>query len=60
MAKFEFDEKVRVKGKRVGSIDEFAVVRHVYENGTYWIANLNMPFVGTISDVVSENKIEKV
>lgn len=60
MAKFEFGETVRVKGKRVGSIDEFAVVRGVYENGIYWISNLNMPFAGTISDVVSENKIEKV
>ena len=60
MNKFEMNEEVRVVGEKPGSRNEYAVIRGIYENGTYWIANMNMPYQGTISDVVSVNKIEKV
>jgi hypothetical protein len=49
---------VRVKGEKPDSINEYADVRAVYDDGTYWIANLNMPFSGTISKIVTAQEIE--
>lgn len=60
MTKFEMHEHVRVKGIPVGDPDEFAWVQGVYEDGRYWITNINMPYMGTISAIVSSDKIEKI
>lgn len=58
--KFKVHQIVRVKGEKPGSINEYAHVRAVYDDGTYWIANLNMPFSGSISEVVTEQEIERI
>lgn len=58
MSKFKLHQMVRVKGEKPGSINEYADVRAVYDDGTYWIANLNMPFSGTISKIVTAQEIE--
>lgn len=58
--KYKLYQMVRVKGVSKGDPDEFAHVRAVYDDGTYWISNLNMPFSGTISAVVSANEIERL
>ena len=60
MTKFKKFERVRVKGIPVGDPDEFAVVQGVYDDGRYWIANISMPYMGTISEIVSSDKIEKI
>lgn len=57
---FNNGEMVRVKGEKPGSINEFAIVKHVYDSGKIWIANLNAPFAGTLSDVVEPDFIEKM
>lgn len=60
MAKFKLYQMVRIKGEKPGSINEYAKVRAVYDDGTYWIANLNSPFSGTISAVVAAEEIERL
>lgn len=56
---FERNEHVRVKGEPKGSIDEFARIQHIYENGDIWIVNGNMPYSGTISEIISADKIHE-
>ncbi len=56
---FARNDIVRVKSEKPGSINEFAIVKAVYTSGKVWIANLNSPFAGTISDVVDLDTIEK-
>ena len=53
-------DTVRVLGEPKGSINEFAVVQRIRHDGTIWIANLNMPFCGTISTVVHPSQIEEI
>lgn len=60
MTKFRLYEHVRVKGIPHGYPDEFAVVQNVYEDGRYWISNIGMPYSGATSEIVTEDKIEKV
>ena len=54
---------IRVLDQKVGSVNEFAAVKSTSGRGV-WIANMNMPFQGTISDIIpwSEltRRIEKV
>ena len=44
---FKEGDRVRYKGETV-------VVKHRYPSGLYWVSNLNMPYHGTISEVVSK------
>jgi hypothetical protein len=60
MTKFEPNENVRVVGEKRGSYNEFARVVEIMEDGRYWIANMNMPYQGTISAIVCEDKIAKI
>ena len=60
MAKFKLYQMVRIKGMPEGCADEFAHVRGVYKDGTYWISNMNMPFSGSISEIVTADKIERL
>jgi hypothetical protein len=56
---FKVGEMVRVKGEKPGSINEFAIVKHVYDSGEIWIANLNSPFAGSLSNIVEPDFIGK-
>jgi hypothetical protein len=58
--KFERFEVVRVKGEPKGSINEFARIQGIMGASLYWIANLNMPFSGTISRWAKADELEKV
>jgi hypothetical protein len=60
MSKLKRYQLVRVKGEKRGSINEYARVCAVYDDGTIWIANLNMPFIGTISKIVTDQEIEPI
>jgi len=60
MSKFKMYQMVRIKGMPKGDINEFAKIRGVHGDGTYWIANLNSPFSGTISAVVTAEEIESL
>jgi hypothetical protein len=57
---FKVGEIVRVKGEKPDSINEFAIVKHVYGCGQIWIANLNSPFAGSLSNIVEPDFIEKI
>ena len=46
------NDQVRVRGELPGSINEFARINNVSENNI-WVVNLNMPYMGTISEHVS-------
>lgn len=56
---FKRNEIVRVVGEPKGSINEFARIDTVYDDGRFWITNMNMPFLGTISKIVAESEIAK-
>ena len=58
--KFKMFQMVRIKGEKPGSINEFAHVRGVFDDGTYWVSNLNMPFSGSISAIVTDKDIERL
>lgn len=58
--RFRVNEHVRVVGQPKGSIDEFARIEKIYPRGKYWIVNGNQPFQGTISAIVTRDKIAKV
>jgi len=44
---------VKVKGEKPGSIDEYARINSITSDGYIWVVNLNMPYMGTISEVIS-------
>lgn len=58
--KYKLYQTVRVKAMPKGSADEYAAIRGIYKNGTYWISNLNMPFSGSISEIVTADEIERL
>lgn len=50
---------VRIKKYPIGDINEKARVMGVYNTKKQvWISNLNMPFIGTVSEIVSWEDIE--
>ena len=38
----------------------YARVVTIYEDGRVWVTNLNMPYMGTISEIVKDYQIQKV
>jgi hypothetical protein len=53
-------DTVRIK-KYVGTINEYAkVVGEKRADGKYWVANMNMPFCGSVSGFFKETDLEKV
>ena len=50
---------VRKKDEPKGSPDEYARINSVREDGSVWVANLNMPYIGSISKVYSKEEFEK-
>jgi DNA-binding beta-propeller fold protein YncE len=53
-------DTVKIIGERVGSMNEYAVVKAVYpKDRKVWVANLNMPFSGTVSAIVPYDQVEK-
>jgi hypothetical protein len=49
----EINSKVKVLGEKPGSINEYARINSITERGNIWVTNLNMPFMGTISELVT-------
>lgn len=56
---FEVNEHVRLKEYK-GSMNEYARIKAITEEGKYWVTNLGMPYSGTISVVMSEGQLEKI
>ncbi len=59
MAKFQENEFVSIKKYPKGDINEKGRIVTVYPDGRYWVANMNMPFAGTISGIFNEDELER-
>lgn len=51
---------VRKLDEEKGSPDEYARIAHVYPDGKVWVANLNMPYMGSISKVYAREEFNKI
>jgi len=60
MKKLKRTDTVRLVNEENGSANEYAMVEHIYPDGRIWIANLNMPFCGTISKILPADTKEIV
>jgi len=60
MKKAKVNDSVRLLDYPKEDINEYAKVKAVYEDGRVWVANLNMPYMGTISKIVSKNEFERM
>ncbi len=59
---FNVDEEVRIVGEPLGSPNEFARVDMIGgegRHGLYWVANINMPYYGTICGWMREDQLAK-
>jgi NifB/MoaA-like Fe-S oxidoreductase len=60
--KYKLTEQVRIK-KFVGTDNEYGRIKSFIKtyDGEYkiWVANLNMPYMGTVSDLFYEHELEK-
>jgi hypothetical protein len=60
MKKAKEGDVVRLLEYPEGHINEEAKVKTIYPDKSVWIANTNMPFMGTISDIVSKERFERM
>lgn len=51
--RYKARDHVRLLKYPENSINSHAEIEHIYPDGMVWIANLNMPYSGTISEVVT-------
>lgn len=58
--KLELGDKVRIKQYIGDEYNEYGTVVATYDDGDVWVANLNMPYQGTISRKMSPDEVEKV
>lgn len=57
--KFKVNEHVRIKGMRMGSPDEYGRIAFI-KGDRYWVTNMNMPYMGSTNEFMSEDQIEKI
>ena len=60
MNQFKVNDVVRVLKEDEFGVNAHAIVKATYEDGKVWIANLNSPYCGTISDIVCPSEIELI
>ena len=56
---FKLNETVRIVGEAKGSINEFARVTQISDEG-YHVSNINMPYVGSINAWMHEVELGKI
>jgi len=63
MTDFKIGDRVRLLEFPEDSWDAYATVQFVHDDGSIWVSNLNMPFMGTTSKIYSadeaQNKVIK-
>ena len=59
MNKFDRLEHVIIKKYVNDEINKYGVIKSI-DNDMYWVTNLNMPYMGTISDFFTEDELEKI
>jgi len=52
-------DQVRKLDEKEGSPDKYATINCIYPDGKIWVANLNMPYMGSISTVYSREEFDK-
>jgi len=57
--KFKRNETVIIKKFRNNPNEKFGRIDSI-EDGKFRVTNMNMPFMGTVSDTFSEDEIEKI
>lgn len=61
--KFKIYDEVRIVGEAKGSINEFARITMIGSGsleGKYHVANINMPYAGSICKFMREDEIEGI
>jgi hypothetical protein len=56
---FRVNETVRLIKYPESHMNSLAKVESIYDDGSIWIVNLNMPFAGTISKIYTPKMIKK-
>jgi len=59
MKKYKVGDVVRLYEYPKNDINAYAVIKNIAEDGRVWIANLNMPFQGSISLICSKEQFEE-
>lgn len=54
----KINDSVRLYDFPKGHINEEARVVNIYPDKSVWIANVNMPFCGTISEILTQKEFE--
>ena len=57
---FEINEIVTIKEYRDDEYNCEGRINTIMEDGKYWVTNMNMPFMGTISAAFTEDELEKL
>lgn len=60
MTKFKVNETVKINKYDGDQYNEVGRVNSITEDGRYWVTNMNMPFMGTVSDFFDEDELSKV
>lgn len=60
MDKFAVDEHVRIKDYPIESENAFGRVQAVIDHKRYWVVNMGMPFLGSVSDIFQEHELEAI
>lgn len=56
---FKVNEIVVIKQYKNDEYNREGRVKQILGDGTYWVANMNMPFMGNVSDFFKEDELEK-
>ena len=56
---FEINEIVVIKEYKDCEYNREGRVNSIMGDGTYWVVNKNMPFMGTVSDFFTADELEK-
>ncbi len=59
MKTFKENDFVRLLDEPKNSINAMARIAAIYEDGSVWIVNYNMPFCGTISEILTKEEAQK-
>jgi len=60
MSKFAHNEVVVINQYIGDQYNEQGRVNSIMDDGRYWVTNMNMPFMGTVSDFFEEEELSKV
>lgn len=60
MSKFAHNEVVVINQYIGDQYNEQGRVNSIMDDGRYWVTNMNMPFMGTVSDFFEEDELSKV